>query len=156
MVPVAIHPQRGVAEAARVDQAGVAEPVGVEDRAVFRQRSDQAQVGLVSGREHQSGFDAFESRQALFQLPMGTQTPGHQPRGPRPDAVAADGVDGGFGHPRMGGKVQVVIGGEEKNPATVQFDLGAGRGVDRAQSPVEGTSGQGIQAGAVHGSPHTV
>src|SRR5207245_658085 len=73
-----------------------------------------------------------------------------------PDAGAADGVGGGFSHPRMGGEVQVVIGGEEKNPASFQFDLGAGRGVDRSQSPEEGTSGQGIQAGAVHGSPHTV
>ena len=79
MVPVAIHPQRGVAEAARVNQAGVAEPVGVDDGAVFRQCGDQAQVRLVSGREHQSGLDALEGRQARFQLPMGTQTPGYQP-----------------------------------------------------------------------------
>src|SRR5207247_11227667 len=85
----------------------------------------------------------------------GAQAPGYQPRGARPNPVAADGVDGGFGHPRMGGEVQVIIGGEKEDPASFQLDFGAGGGIDRAQSPEEGAPGQGIQAGAEHDAPHT-
>src|SRR5436309_3109541 len=53
----------------------------------------------------------------------------------------------------MGGEVQVIIGGEKEDPASFQFDFGAGGGIDRAQSPEEGAPGQGIQACSEHRLP---
>ena len=79
VVPVAIHPQRSLAEAAGINQARVAEPVRVNDGPVFRQRRDEAQVGLVAGGKDQGGLLALERREALFELVVRAQASGHQP-----------------------------------------------------------------------------
>ncbi len=78
VVPVAIDSQRDLAEPAGVDQAGVAEPVGIDHRPLFGQCRDQAQVGLVAGGKDEGGLRALKSRQAFLEFAVRAQVSGYQ------------------------------------------------------------------------------
>ena len=134
VVPVAIHPQGSLAEPAGVDQARVAQTVDIQDIPVFRQRRDEAQIGLVAGGKDQGGLLALERREALFELAMRVQASGHQSRGACADAVTTDRSDGGFSDSGVCGQVQIIVRGEEQDPMPVKLHFGAGSGVDCAQA----------------------
>ncbi len=109
-MPVAPH--AGAGEDAGVDQRGVVETIGDDERVAPRERGDETEVGHVAGREQERPRCTGEFRETLFEFAVHRHVPGNEMRGPRPDAAAGDAARHGLGQPRVGGETQVVVGAE--------------------------------------------
>ena len=104
------HP--GPRQPAGVDQRGVREGVGDQQRPRTGQRDHRAEVGGVPRGEHQAGLGADEPGQGGFELLVQLGGAGDQPRASGARPPGAKRGDPAVDHGRMLGQAEVVVGGQ--------------------------------------------
>ena len=113
---------------------------------------EDAQVGLVAGREDQGGGAAEESGEGRFQE---RGAGGRSPETSREAPAPAPYVEGGCGGPEDGGvsgEPQVVVAGEVDEGSACEGDLGPGGAGEGRTGAVAVASGQLVELGAEQGA----
>ncbi len=134
---MAIDVDGGMGEAAAVDETGVVEGVAENGVVAAGQCADEGEVGDEAAAEDQGGLGPFPAGEGAFQRPQRRQQAGHQRRRPGAAAVAAGGAGSGGGQARVGGEIQIIVGGKVDEVAAVQADARPLRGLQAAADAVE-------------------
>ena len=157
-VAVGVDGDPGARQAAAIDQAGVVEGVRDDEVVAAGQRGQDAEVGLVAGREDEGG--RAESRNAArvaSSVAVGGQSrrrPAGTAEAPKPSRAAACGSGGGEG--RVGSKAEIVVGAERQHGRAA--DVEAGRGScppppgrrAAGRSPASASSSASSRVGSPH------
>ena len=135
----------GAGEASAVDETGVVEGVAEDDIVAAGQRTEQSEIGDETAAEDQGRLGTFPCGQRMFQRPQRRQQAGHQRRRPGAAAVSAGGAGGGGGQARVGGEIQIIIGGKVDEIAAMQADARSLGGLQASADAVETAAAEGGQ-----------
>ena len=132
-VTVAKDTERGLGQTAGVDQARVAEAIGIDHAFVFSKRLNQSQVRVIASAENERGFRVLESRQTCLELRVRAQGAGGHARRAGAYSVSTKRLRRGFDDFRMGGEAKIIIRREQQDHPAVHPDFRARGRVDDAE-----------------------
>ncbi len=140
------------------------QPVGEHQAVAIGQGSHRSDVGLEAAGKEQHPLAPQPFSKPRLQLPVHRPAAAHQPRGPRPHPIAADGGAGGLLQARVLAQAQVIIAGQIQQRAglgplrpqaprrgglvgTQHAPAGDRQALQRASQGIEGVGGQGMEQG---------
>lgn len=118
------------AEAAAVDHACMAEPIGQDDVLRAGQAGKEAQVGEIAGPEAQGRLGVLPFCQGHFQVMVRWLGSGDQACGACADPILPNCLGGRLLDGRMVGQAEIVVGRHEDEAAPLIHDLRRAGGLD--------------------------
>jgi len=128
---------RRTAQPRAIHEAGVAELIEDDDVLRSDERGNCPERGGIAGGETERGLRALEARKRGFELGVRGLAAADESGGAGTRAITIERGRGGVAQARIIGKVEVVVRREVDERATIDDDLGALRGLDRAQATTQ-------------------
>jgi len=123
------------AESTAIDDAGVVGGIGDDEVIAPRQSRDDPDVGLVTGREEESGFEPRIGGKLLLEVGMELGFSRDEARRSGSEAVLAGSLGGRGGEGGVGGQAKVVIGTEGESGCSGLGGMGAIGTIVRHRGP---------------------